>query len=182
MSNVKIILKKDVNNLGEEGDVKVVKSGYARNFLFPKGLAVDYSLQNRNIFERQQAFIEKKKLEKKDNAKQLKEKIEALKLSVTVSAGDKGRLYGTVTSTQVADELTKSGFNIDRKKIELKEHIKFVGNYKINIHLYQDIYSTLDLSVLAKVEEKKEDQRPRRKKKFERRYEENEQVEENTEA
>jgi large subunit ribosomal protein L9 len=169
MGNIKIILKKDVPNLGEEGDVKNVKTGFARNFLFPRSLAVDYSLQNRNIFEKQMASIEKRKLEKKENAKALKDKLEGEKISVTITAGDKGRLYGTVTTSVIADEFVKLGYTFDKKMIELKEHIKFAGSYKINVHVYQEVYATVELTVVAKQEEKKEDTRPqRRKKKFNR--------------
>lgn len=166
MGNLKIILKKDIPNLGEEGDIKSVKAGYARNFLFPRKLAVDFSLKNRNIFEKQKDVIEKKKLQKKENAKELKAKLENEKISISISSGDKGRLYGTVTSTQICEEITKLGYTIDRKMIELKEHIKFAGTYKFSVHIYQDIYAAMELTVLAKKEEKKEDTRPKRKKRF----------------
>jgi len=164
MGNIKIILKKDVANLGEEGDIKNVKAGYARNFLYPQGFAVDYSIKNKNIYEKQKAAIEKRKLDKKDHAKELKDKLEETKISLSISAGDKGRLYGTVTTSLIHAEIEKLGFNIDRKKIELKEHIKVAGNYKFNVHLYQDINATMDLAVIAKQDEKKEDDRSSRRK------------------
>jgi large subunit ribosomal protein L9 len=168
-NNIKVILRKDVPILGEEGDIKSVKAGFARNYLFPRELAVDYSPQNRNIFEKQKAAIEKRKLEKKDHAKELKDKLEATKVSISIPSGDKGRLYGTVTTALITDELVKSGFNIDKKKVELKEHIKFAGAYKISVHVYQDIYASVDLTVIAKQEEKKEENRPpRRKKRYNR--------------
>jgi large subunit ribosomal protein L9 len=166
MGNIKVILKKDIPNLGEEGDIKNVKKGYARNFLFPKKIAVDYSLSNRNIFEKQKDAIEKRKLQKKENAKELMEKLEKEKISITITSGDKGRLYGTVTSSLIVDEINKLGYTLDRKAIELKEHIKFAGTYKFTVHIYQDIYATLELTVIAKKEEKKEDTRPKRKRRF----------------
>ncbi|HRU43666.1 MAG TPA: 50S ribosomal protein L9 [Spirochaetota bacterium] len=172
MRSTKIILKKDVANLGEEGDVKVVKCGYARNYLFPNGLAVDYSLRNRNILERQRGLLEKRKLMKKENAKELKAKLEAEKISISVASGDKGRLYGTVTNMQIEEEIKKLGYDIDKKKIELKEHIKFSGNYKVLIRLYEDITASVDLEVIAKIEEKKEDKRQKRRKKIKDRREE----------
>ena len=168
MGNIKIILKKDIPNLGEEGDIKNVKKGYARNFLFPNNLAVDYSLKNRNVFEKQKDAIEKRKLQKKENAQALKEKLENEKISLTITAGDKGRLYGTVTTQLILDEILKLGYTIDRRIIELKDHIKFAGTYKFSIHLYQDIYAVMDLNVIAKKEEKKEDTRPKRKKRYNR--------------
>ncbi|HOF00198.1 MAG TPA: 50S ribosomal protein L9 [Spirochaetota bacterium] len=172
MRSTKIILKKDVANLGEEGDVKVVKCGYARNYLFPNGLAVDYSLRNRNILERQRGLLEKRKLMKKENAKELKAKLEAEKISISVASGDKGRLYGTVTNMQIEEEIKKLGYDIDKKKIELKEHIKFSGNYKVLIRLYEDITASVDLEVIAKIEEKKEDKRQKRRRRYEDRYDE----------
>jgi len=159
MGTIKVILKKDVANLGEEGDIKIVKAGYARNFLFPKGLAVDYSLKNRNILEKQKELIEKKRLAKKENAKELKEKLENLKISIAIQAGEKGRLYGTVTTAQVAEELHKLGFDIEKKKIEIKEHIKVAGTYKAYIHIYQDISATIELEIIPKYEEKKHTER-----------------------
>ncbi|HOV13199.1 MAG TPA: 50S ribosomal protein L9 [Spirochaetota bacterium] len=171
MGNVKVILKKDVANLGEEGDIKSVKAGFARNFLYPRELAVDYSAKNKNVYEKQKETIEKRKLEKKENAKDLKARLEAAKISLSISAGDKGRLYGTVTTTLIHDEIVKLGFNIDRKKIELKEHIKVAGNYKFNVHIYQDVNATMDLAVIAKQDEKKEEDRGQRRKKRNFRHE-----------
>ena len=168
-NSIKVILKKDIPNLGEEGDVEVVKVGYARNYLFPNGLVVDYSLKNRNTLKRQTDAIAKKKLEKKENSLQLKQKLEESKVSIEINAGEKGRLYGTVTTGHIFDELTKLGFSVEKKKIELKEHIKFSGLYKFTVHIYQDIYAEVALEVIAKQEEKKEDnRRPKRKKRYDR--------------
>jgi len=168
-NSIKVILKKDIPNLGEEGDVEIVKVGYARNYLFPNGLALDYSLKNRNILKRQTDAIAKKKLEKKENSLLLKQKLEETKVSIEINAGEKGRLYGTVTTSHIFDELTKLDFPIDKKKIDLKEHIKFAGLYKFTVHIYQDIYAEVALEVIAKQEEKKEDnRRPKRKKRYDR--------------
>lgn len=159
MSTTKIILTQDIKNLGEEGDVREVKRGFARNFLLPKGMAVDYTLQNRNTLEKRKAIIAKKKLEKKSNASLLKEKLEAETVTVLVPAGDKGRLYGTVTNVQIAEEISKKGYSIDKKSIDVKEHIKIVGKYKISVHIYHDVYAEMDLVVDALPEEKKTDSR-----------------------
>ena len=161
MGSIKVILRDDVATLGEMGDVKLVKSGYARNFLFPRRLAVDYSTENKKILVSQKKLIEKKKMGKIENSNQLKEKVENEKISIFVPAGEKGRLYGTVTVSQIADELNKKDYGIDKKKIELKEHIKFVGMYKYRIHLYQDIYANMQLEVIA---EKKKDRTAKNKK------------------
>lgn len=165
MGTTKIILAKDIANLGEEGDIKVVKRGYAQNFLIPQKLAYPFTLQNRNMLEKRQAIIEKKKLEKKSNAGLLKEKLEKEILTIKVPAGEKGRLYGTVTNIQIADELAKLSYAIDKKSIELKEHIKVVGNYKYSIHLYQDLYADMTLVVESLTEEKTEPKTVSKRKK-----------------
>lgn len=168
MSVTKVILVKDVYNLGEEGDVKDVKRGYARNYLIPQGFAVDYTLQNRNTLAKRSAAIEKKKLQKKENAGALKVKLEAEELLVKIPAGEKGRLYGTVTTAQLVEELTTKGYEIDKRNLELSDHIKVAGKYKVSVHLYNDIYAEIPLVVEGIVEEKKnEGRRPARKKKNE---------------
>ena len=118
-----------------------------------------------------------KKLAKKENAKQLKEKLEEQNISIEVPAGDKGRLYGTVTTMQIDQEIKKLGFEFDRKKIELKEHIKFGGKYKFTVHLYGEVYANMELEVIPKQEEKKQEQKVFKKRK---RYEDREdRIEEN---
>jgi large subunit ribosomal protein L9 len=167
MGTMKVILKEDVHNLGEEGDVKVVKRGYARNFLLPRGLVVTYNKHNMNALEQQKQKLERKRLQKKENAEELKTKLEAVMVKIEVPAGEKGRLYGTVTNANIAEELQKLDFTIDRRDVDLKEHIKFGGTFNYRIHLYQDIYAEMQLEVIAKEEEKKTKARPARKKRYE---------------
>ncbi|MCH5150768.1 MAG: 50S ribosomal protein L9 [Spirochaetales bacterium] len=168
MSVTKVILIKDVYKLGEEGDVRDVKRGYARNYLIPQGFAVDYTLQNRNTLAKRSAAIEKKKLQKKENAGALKVKLEAEEILVKIPAGEKGRLYGTVTTAQIVEELSAKGYKIDKRSLELSDHIKVTGKYKVSAHLYNDIYAEIPLVVEGIVEEKKnEGRRPARKRKDE---------------
>jgi large subunit ribosomal protein L9 len=98
-------------------------------------------------------------LEKRNNSDALKQKIQNEKITITVPAGEKGRLYGTVTTANIAEELHKLNYDIDRKKIELKEHIKFGGTYKFTIHLYQDVNATVELIVVAKQEQKQQERK-----------------------
>lgn len=169
MSTIKVILTKDMSSLGEEGDIKNVKRGYARNFLLPKGLAIECSKANLAEIDDKKDYYEKRKLEKKDLAVKVKELLETKKIKLVVPAGDKGRLFGTVTSINIADELNKDeeikkfGTVIDKKQIELNEHIKFQGTFKYRIHIYQDVYASLELQVEAKIEKQK-DEKGRRKK------------------
>lgn len=152
---MKIILTQDVVNLGEEGDVRVVKDGYARNYLLPTGAAVLYNKTNAAVFASKAAAIEKRKAEKRANAASLKEKLDAVVLELTVPAGDSGKLFGSVTSTMVQEELAKLGFEIERKKIEVATHaIKMTGNYHVTIHLYENETSTVKLVVMSEAEVK----------------------------
>jgi large subunit ribosomal protein L9 len=136
---MKVILNQDVRNLGEEGDVCEVKPGYARNFLMPQKMAVLYSKQNLAILESRRSILEKKKEEKRQAALGLKDKLESITIKLVISAGDNGKLFGSVTNATIADELQKHGLVIERKKIELPEHsIKMQGNYKAKIRLYDN--------------------------------------------
>ena len=152
---MKIILNQDVPNLGEEGDVCVVKDGYARNYLLPTGAAVLYNNENLSIFKSRAAAIEKRKVAKREASASLKEKLDAVTLKLVVSASDSGRLFGSVTSLMIQEELAKLGFSIERKRIEVASHtIKQVGMYSARIHLYENESSVIKLDVVSEAEEK----------------------------
>ena len=154
---MKIILTQDVINLGEEGDVRVVKDGYARNYLLPTGAAVLYNKTNAAIFASRAAAIEKRKQEKRDAARSLKEKLDALTIELVVPAGDSGKLFGSVTNVMVQDELAKLGYEIERKKIEVASHeMKMVGSYHVLVHLYENESSTIKLVVKSEAQVKAE--------------------------
>lgn len=153
---MKIILNQDVPNLGEEGDVCVVKDGYARNYLLPSGAAVAFTKANQALFASRTAAIEKRKTEKREAARSLKEKLDNLSISLTVSAGDSGKLFGSVTSAMVQDALAKQGLEIEKKKIEVASHtIKMVGTYSVKIRLYENETSSIKLIVESETEVKK---------------------------
>ena len=152
---MKIILNQDVPNLGEEGDVCVVKDGYARNYLLPTGAAVLYNNENLSIFKSRAAAIEKRKVAKREASASLKEKLDAVTLKLVVSASDSGRLFGSVTSLMIQEELAKLGFAIERKRIEVASHtIKQVGMYSARIHLYENESSVIKLDVVSEAAEK----------------------------
>ena len=139
MKRVKVILNDDVYNLGEEGDVREVAPGYARNFLIPKGLAFDFSKKNIAQFEQRKEAIERRKEEKRDAAKGFKEKIESQVIELEMPAGNTGKLFGSVNSATIAEKLAAEGIAMERKKIEVPESsIKMVGVYDIRIRLYGD--------------------------------------------
>lgn len=152
---MKIILTQDVVNLGEEGDVREVKDGYARNYLLPTGAAVIYNKTNAAVFASRAAAIEKRKAEKRAMAASLKERLDNLTLEIVVSAGESGKLFGSVTSVMVQEELKKAGFEIERKKIEVATHaIKMTGTYHVVIHLYENESSHVKLVVISEAEVK----------------------------
>lgn len=152
---MKIILNQDVPNLGEEGDVCVVKDGYARNYLLPTGAAVLYNNENLSIFKSRAAAIEKRKIAKREASASLKERLDNLTLKLVVSAGDSGKLFGSVTALMIQEELSKQGFEIERKKIEVASHtIKQVGQYTARVHLYENESSIIKLNVVSEADEK----------------------------
>ena len=152
---MKIILNQDVPNLGEEGDVCVVKDGYARNYLLPTGAAVLYNNENLSVFKSRAAAIEKRKVAKREASASLKEKLDAVTLKLVVSASDSGRLFGSVTSLMIQEEIAKLGFSIERKRIEVASHtIKQVGMYSARVHLYENESSVIKLDVVSEAAEK----------------------------
>jgi large subunit ribosomal protein L9 len=147
---MKVILNKDLAPLGEEGDVKDVAKGYARNYLFPRGIALPYNPQTVKLFEARKDEIEAKKAQKRQDALGLKERLESLELSITMPAGANGKLYGSVSSHTVADEMAKLGFQIDRKRIDLASGgIKNVGKYKATIRLYENSQAEIQIHIIG---------------------------------
>jgi large subunit ribosomal protein L9 len=149
---MKVILNKDLSTLGEEGDVKDVAKGYARNYLFPRGIALPYTEKTVKLFEARQEEIDARKAAKRQDAMGLKEKLEALELVIAMPAGANGKLYGAVTNQTVADELTKQGFPTERKRVELPGNsFKSVGKYKVAVKLYESASAEVGLTVEAQV-------------------------------
>ena len=148
---MKVILNVDVKHLGEEGDVKNVANGYARNYLLPRELAVPFTPETEAIFEAKKAEIEARKEVKRQNAKSLKERLEGSSFTIEMPAGANGKLYGAVTPQIISDMLTKNGFELERKRIELPgAAIKSVGNYKATIKLYEA--QTAEITVCVKTQ------------------------------
>ena len=152
---MKIILNQDVANLGEEGDIVVVKAGYARNYLLPKGLAVLHNKANLAIFASRAEAIEKRKALKRKESASLRDKLSELELKIVLPAGESGRLFGSVTSQMVQNELAKLGYEIERKKIEVPTHtIKMTGTYTVHVRLYEGDVADIKLVVASESVEK----------------------------
>jgi large subunit ribosomal protein L9 len=154
---MKVILNQDVKYLGEEGDVKTVATGYARNYLFPRNFALPYNERTSAFFESRKGEIEERKTAKRTDAASVKARLEDAVVTVTVSAGPTGKLYGAVTAQTIVDELTKQGFEIERKRVEIPGLvIKHTGKYPIAVRLYEQVTATVNVMVEAE----KEPERP----------------------
>ncbi|MCI5522991.1 MAG: 50S ribosomal protein L9 [Spirochaetales bacterium] len=149
---MKVILNEDVKHLGEMGDVKNVANGYARNFLFPRMLAVPYTAESVAYFEGKKAEIEARKEQKRADSKSLKEKLEGITVELAMPAGSNGKLYGAVTNLTVANWFASNGYEIERKRIEIPGNtIKQTGSYSIRVHLYETTVAEVKLSVTGQV-------------------------------
>ncbi len=145
---MKIILNKDIENLGEEGDIKDVANGFARNYLLPKKLAVPHSKQNLVILESRRAIIEKKKEEKRQEALSLKEKLIEEEIVLGMPAGESGKLFGSVNAAMISQELEKKGYSIEKKRIEIPEkHLRNIGDYTISVKLYGQEKAEIKLKI-----------------------------------
>jgi large subunit ribosomal protein L9 len=145
---MKVILNQDYIGLGEEGDIKEVAAGYARNFLLPKKIAVPHTKENLATLKHKAASIEKRKDVKRAEATGLKERLEAESISFSVPAGESGKLFGSISNALVAQELEKRGYQIEKKRIEIPDHtIRSVGTFKVRIKLYDKEEATIKLVV-----------------------------------
>ena len=152
---MKIILNHDVYGLGEEGDICTVKDGYGRNYLLPKKLAVPYNPTNVALFKNREAAIAKRKEEKRKEALSIKEKIQELVITLKVSAGDTGKLFGAVTNATISEALSKEGVSVEKKKIDVPSHtIKQTGTYSVTIRLYDNEEAVLKINVVDERAEK----------------------------
>lgn len=146
---VEVILRDDVPNLGKIGQVVRVKPGYARNFLFPRGLAVEANRKNLHVLEHHKRVIAAKAERERKAAETVAQKLSGLKLTVQARAGEEGRLFGSVTNLDVERLLADKGFQVDRRRIELEEPIKQLGTYPIVIQVGRDVRATVELTVSA---------------------------------
>ncbi|MBR3814852.1 MAG: 50S ribosomal protein L9 [Spirochaetaceae bacterium] len=152
---MKVILNQDVKHLGEEGDVKNVASGYARNYLFPRNFALPYNDVTVAYFESRKAEIEAKKEQKRKDSASLKDKLQSEVLTIVMPAGTNGKLYGAVTNLTVAEALQKQGYDIERKRIEINgSTIKSVGKYSAVVRLYET--TSAEITIIVKAQEQAE--------------------------
>lgn len=146
---MKVILREDVEDLGRAGDVVKVADGYGRNFLIPKKLAVPADVRNLRALEHDRRAIAARAKKARKAAESIAEKLASLSLTIPARAGEEGKLFGAVTSRDIADALAKAGVPVDRKNIVLPDPLKQVGDYKVKVRLGSDIAPEVSVSVVA---------------------------------
>ena len=146
---MKIILQEDVKNLGKMGDMVTVAEGYARNFLIPKKLGVEANVRNVKALDHEKRKIEEKAKKVRNDAEGLAERLSRLTLTLGAKAGEEERLFGSITTMDIADALKKEGFEIDRRKILLEEPIKRLGAYTVGIKVHPEVTTQVQVNVIA---------------------------------
>lgn len=149
---MQVILREELSNLGTTGDVVKVKPGYARNYLLPRGLAVEASVRNLKELEHQKRVIADKRLREQKSAAAVAEKLSSIKLAFQVRAGEDGKLFGSITNQDIHRQLEERGFPIERRRILLDEPIKTLGTHDVVVHLGPDTKSTIKVDVTALAE------------------------------
>ena len=145
-----VILKQDMPKLGHKDDIVTVKDGYARNYLIPKGYALNATAQNKKIHEeilRQRAH---KEAQLKEAAEQLAEKLKTVSLSIGAKTSTKGKIFGSVNTIQIAEALTEKGFEVERKNISIKDDlIKEIGSYSATVKLHKEVLVDIPFEIVS---------------------------------
>lgn len=144
---MEIILQEDVEKLGNRGQVVTVKDGYARNYLLPRKLAIAANASNMKRLEKMRAAFAKKEATERESAQQHAAQLASVKLALSRKAGENDQLFGSVTSGDIADALKAQGYEIDKRKIQLTDAIKTVGEFSVTLKLYRDVTATVQLVV-----------------------------------
>tara|TARA_E500000178_G_C16893623_1_gene694706 strand:- start:272 stop:718 length:447 start_codon:yes stop_codon:yes gene_type:complete len=145
---MKLILKKDVAKLGEKDQVVEVKDGYGRNFLIPQGKAVLATVSQLKMLEETKKQRVAKEKELVSTARKLADELEGREVGIEVKAGSNGKIFGSITTMQIAVKLADMGYEIDRKSIELKEEIKQLGSYTAMLNLHKSVNAQINLEVI----------------------------------
>ncbi|MGA2850175.1 MAG: 50S ribosomal protein L9 [Terracidiphilus sp.] len=146
---MEVILKEDVANLGHRGDVVKVAEGYGRNYLLPRKLALQATLANKAVVEQMKSAAARRSASEKAVAEELVTKLEPVVLSFTRKTGEAGQLFGSVTSADIAAGLESKGFEVDRRKIQVTEPIKSLGDFSVAIKLHREVTAHVKVKVVA---------------------------------
>jgi len=147
---MQVILTQDVANLGKAGELVSVKPGYGRNFLVPNGYAVSATVRNKNRLDHEKALIERKVAKERASANELATKINAMTLQFERVVGEDEKLFGSVTSRDIAEQLKKAGVEIDHRWVQLEGSVKALGKYETNVKLGAGVNATLKFWVVGK--------------------------------
>ena len=145
---MKVILKEGISQLGQRGDVIDVADGYARNYLFPKGLALSATLKNMKLLERERKIEETHHLKKKEDAEEMVARLQKISLTIRKKAGEQDILFGSITPAEIAEALKQEGLEIDRKKIIMEQPIKRLGVYSVKIKLFAEVMGDVKVWVV----------------------------------
>jgi large subunit ribosomal protein L9 len=148
---MEVILKEDVNNLGHRGDVVKVAEGYGRNFLLPRRLAIEATAANRAVIEQMKQSALRRSAREKSDAEAQVAQLDQVSLVFKRKVGENEHLFGSVTSAEIASELTHQGFNIDRRKIQLDEPLRQLGEFHVPVKLHREV--TAHVKVLVQAED-----------------------------
>ncbi|KAA6456432.1 50S ribosomal protein L9 [Acidobacteria bacterium AB60] len=146
---MEVILKEDVANLGHRGDVVKVADGYGRNFLLPRKLALQATVANKAVIDQMKAAAARRSATEKAQAEELVAKLAPVVLTFTRKSGEHGQLFGSVTSADIANELAAQGFDIDRRKIQLNEPLKALGNFDVTLKLHREVSTHIKVKVIG---------------------------------
>ncbi|MGI5823719.1 MAG: 50S ribosomal protein L9 [Dethiobacteria bacterium] len=149
---MKVIFMEDIPNVGEKGEIKDVAAGYARNYLIPKGLAQQATPGRLKDLKMQAEAKARKTAQAIQAAEKMVAKIEGKQVTIKVKAGEEGRLFGSVTSADIAQALAAQGIKVDKKKIELDDYIKSLGDYTVQIKLHPEVATSVNV-IVEKAEE-----------------------------
>ena len=136
---MEVILRQAVDTLGHTGDILKVSAGYARNFLLPRGIAYEATPGNKKRLEQERARLEAAEGERRGSAQELATKIEQVSLTFSARVGEEGKLFGSVTTADIAHELEKQGIHVEKRQIDLHEPIKALGVYRVPVRLHADV-------------------------------------------
>ena len=147
---MEIILKQDMPNLGHKDDIVAVKDGYARNYLIPNGLAINATKTARKVHEENLRQRAHKEAQLKAAAEELAKKLKDVSITIGAKTSTKGKIFGSVNTIQIAEELAKQGFDVDRKNVTIKEElIKEVGKYTANVKLHKDVQVEIPFEIIS---------------------------------
>ena len=147
-----VILRETIDNLGRAGQTVKVADGYARNYLLPKKLAYRATAGNLKVIEFERQSLLRKETKQKEDAEKLQQMLEAVEVTIRRKVGEHNALYGSVTNSDIADELEKKGFQVEKRKIHMEDHIKTVGEFSVPLRLFKDVTAHIKVKVEPETE------------------------------